>query len=248
MTSWRRSVNLSVMKPLSSLLHDSVALSFELLRRRAVPLLVLMFLNVAFIFPIEDMAFSVGRSNEEMFMILHLTLATWGVLESVLIFLLFCYTIPEVRVLQAPMFLAEPFKEKYFASLAAESLRAMGFVLLWCLALILPGIYKYCRYIFVPFISIFSKEYRDNKADALKLSEELSAQPALVPIIVFFIATNVLSAGLEVAPHMKGAGGVLELLSTISLRIVFLILSTVLSTWSFSFLYVMFEARMRERG
>src|SRR5690606_19841039 len=47
------------------------------------------------------------------------------------------------------------FINKKLKSLVAESLRAISHILLWTLALILPGFYKYLLYIFVSYVVFF---------------------------------------------------------------------------------------------
>lgn len=61
----------------------------------------------------------------------------------------------------------------YFNLTIIETLRMWGKSLLWSLAFILPGIYRFFTLIFVPYIVCFSKSYQQGQWDALEESKRL---------------------------------------------------------------------------
>lgn len=68
-----------------------------------------------------------------------------------------------------------------------ESLRAWGKSLAWGFLLILPGIVKWLRYSFVPFVVLLDEEYRQGKKDALEKSEDLAHKRFFAIFALFFI-------------------------------------------------------------
>jgi hypothetical protein len=61
----------------------------------------------------------------------------------------------------------------HLKALSLESVRALAMCLLWLLALIIPGLVKYVRYFFVPYIVVADPEYQAGRIDALKESDRL---------------------------------------------------------------------------
>ena len=57
--------------------------------------------------------------------------------------------------------------------LTIESMRALSTILLWMLALILPGIYKLIRFSFVPMVVLTDPQYSSGKVDPLRRSEAI---------------------------------------------------------------------------
>lgn len=68
--------------------------------------------------------------------------------------------------------LAEFFK-KNFGQVMIEMVRAWGKTLQWSLLFILPGIWKYFEYIFVPYVVTLSPDYAKGREDALKASSRV---------------------------------------------------------------------------
>ncbi len=86
---------------------------------------------------------------------------------------------------------------KKFELLIIESLRAWGSTFLWGLALIIPGIYKWVSYVFVPFVAILSKRYLEGEKEALQYSSELfrlAWGKVLLGLLAFYIVAPVLVA------------------------------------------------------
>jgi len=67
----------------------------------------------------------------------------------------------------------ESFFKRYSNQVYIETLRAWGKTLLWSLLLILPGMWKYIEYIFVPFVVTESQPYQEGQEDALKASSHI---------------------------------------------------------------------------
>lgn len=67
----------------------------------------------------------------------------------------------------------ESFFKRYTNQVYIETLRAWGKTLLWSLLLILPGLWKYIEYIFVPFVVVESTPYQEGHEDALKASSHI---------------------------------------------------------------------------
>ena len=54
-----------------------------------------------------------------------------------------------------------------------ESLRAWGKILLYTLALVIPGVWKWASTLFVPYVVLFSKNYPAGQVDAISMSAEV---------------------------------------------------------------------------
>ncbi len=61
----------------------------------------------------------------------------------------------------------------HFKALTIEGIRAFSVCLLWLMLLIIPGVVKYVRYFFVPYIVVANPEYQAGRVDALKESDRL---------------------------------------------------------------------------
>ena len=86
-------------------------------------------------------------------------------------------------------------------SLAAESLRGLGRVLLWSLVLLVPGIIQYVRLSFVPYLVAYSKEYNAGSVDALETSKVLT-KPILWPLLGITLIMGLIMIGLELIPQV----------------------------------------------
>ena len=81
--------------------------------------------------------------------------------------------------------------KKYMSPLVNESLRALGITLLWSLLLILPGIYKYFRFLFVINVVLLDPKYMNGEVDALKESERLT-KGIWIPLMFLSVLSGVL--------------------------------------------------------
>ena len=83
--------------------------------------------------------------------------------------------------------------------LFVEGLRMTAYVILWSLLLILPGIYKQIRYLFVPFVVLLDPQYQQGKVDALERSSLLT-----VGVFWWLVLLFAMSFGLELGFEMLG--------------------------------------------
>jgi hypothetical protein len=91
------------------------------------------------------------------------------------------------------------FSKKHLHGLTVESLRALAMTLIWTMALILPGLFKYVRYMFVPYVVVSEPEYYTGQVDALEKSNQLVKGYTfqLVIILVVLTATELLRGSLR---------------------------------------------------
>lgn len=89
-----------------------------------------------------------------------------------------------------------PLIKKSIGPLALESIRVAAHVLLWTLAFIIPGIIKWTRLTFVPFVVLLEPAYAHGKIDALKESERRAKGKTWVLFFVLLIS-QILDAGLD---------------------------------------------------
>lgn len=82
--------------------------------------------------------------------------------------------------------------------IAIESLRAWGKMVVYSLFFILPGLWKYLQYQFIPWIVCFSKSYSRGEVDALKASESFfkKAWGRVMALSLFFLVILPLALSL----------------------------------------------------
>lgn len=99
-------------------------------------------------------------------------------LVSLLEFVILTMLVP-LRVMEHQSNKNEPpasfwaFAKKHTPALTLESIRALAVTLLWSLLLILPGVFKYVRLFFVPYVVVADPEYQSGNRDALEYSNKL---------------------------------------------------------------------------
>jgi hypothetical protein len=123
----------------------------------------------------------------------------WEVLSGILVIILASIGARDALRSQPPTSIWE-ISRVTLKPLTIESLRAMGKALLWSFLLIVPGLIKYIRFTFVPYIVLFEQDYRDGKVDALERSEVLVSGHtwALALIIaVYFMAIGIFYASIQ---------------------------------------------------
>ena len=220
--------------------NESVSLTLQLLRKRFWVVMLLLLVDIALVFPVEDFAGRMGAEQETLRLLLHFWLAIWSLSEGLILFFAFSYALPELRPLAPPALMPRPFAEPYMKSFAAETLRMAAKVLLWTLAFVIPGLYKYVRLTFVPYVALFAKPYRDGQVDALAVSERLTAGRRILPVLLVLFITLALSLAFELGPMAN------PLLHALPVRALCLLLGVFNSTWSFAALYLLFETGMKE--
>lgn len=82
-----------------------------------------------------------------------------------------------------------------------ETLRSWGKTMWWFLALILPGLYKFIAYAYVPAVVFFDPEYDKGNVDALQASERFFRKhwlsTSLVFLVFYFVFPIMLSSVLD---------------------------------------------------
>jgi hypothetical protein len=68
-----------------------------------------------------------------------------------------------------------------------EELRSWGKSLIWCFALVMPGLIRFFQYLFVPFVVCFDPEYQAGRKDALETSRDLARGRLLSLVSLFFL-------------------------------------------------------------
>lgn len=111
----------------------------------------------------------------------------------------------------------------YFTPLVNESLRAIGVTLLWSLFLIIPGIYKYFRLLFVMNVVLLDPYYLEGKVDALEESHRMT-QGLWLALLIISILFSGLTYWLEISAQKIGIFGNFPLWSVFSLASMLVIL------------------------
>jgi hypothetical protein len=226
------------MFPIGKWLKDSLKLTIDLLRAQWLPFLVLFAFGCTLNIALEDTMQSMSPTEETQRWVLQLILAIWDLVEGVLLFLILSWGVVKVRLLNPEKLVERPFDSPYLSTLIAEYLRMLAQILMWGLLLLVPGFVRYCQLIFVPFIAVFAKAYRNEDWDALRLSEKLAfkRQRYIVPAI---LGTMAIQFGLEFVPEVSPE------LHIIPLRAGFDLLSALISVLSYSLIFLLFDHALK---
>jgi len=114
------------------------------------------------------------------------------ILTSLLEFVCLTMLVPlKIMALQgrAPDIGFVAFTQKHIKALTLESLRALAVTLIWTMALILPGFFKYLRFFFVPYIVVADPLYEKGQVDALEKSNQLVKGYTLQLFIIICLLT-----------------------------------------------------------
>jgi hypothetical protein len=214
---------------------DSLKLTASLLKQQALPLLGLFVVGCTLELTFEDAMQLLTPIQENQRWIMQLILGIWDLAEGVLLILILSWGLPKVHKFKALDLMTEPFEAPYLGSFFAEYLRLLAQVLMWGILLLVPGFVRYCQLAFVPYIALFSKSYRVGEVDALRLSEKL-VKGRLMPIVGIMLGTMVLQGAMEFAPQM------LADLHILPFRVMFLGLSLLISIWTYSVIFILFES------
>ena len=218
---------------------DSIRLTGALARQQWLPLGLVFLISCSLNLSIEDAMQNMPSSEETQRWVMQLGLGLWDLLEGILLLLILSWGIPKVSRPHRPSLLAQPFATPYLGSFLAEYLRVLAQVLMWGLLLILPGFVRYAQIVFVPLIVFFSKSYREGHQDALRLSHSLS-RGRLLPIFTALGVTMGLEVGLEFLPEM------IPDLHILVIRIFLALTTFLISAWTYSLIFLMFENAMQE--
>jgi hypothetical protein len=212
------------MSQWSTWIRESFALTVGLVRHCFFALAFLFGTATAFSIWTEDAMQLAGLHGEQRWD-LQIALGLMEMAVGVTVLLALVHGVSQVRTVGANL-LQKPYSSPYLGSFFAEYLRMLAQVLLYSLLLLLPGFYRYCQLIFVPFV-------------AIRASERL-VQGRFKHILAAVLVPTVLSGALEYAPQMS------ESLHDMPVRILFNTLSDLTSVWGFALLYLMFESAMKE--
>jgi len=121
-----------------------------------------------------------------------LMVALGQLLVSLIEFLVLAMLVPQ-RIMEMDLNLpATPFMDffkKHIGPLTIEGIRALAVCLMWTLLLILPGIYKYIRLFFVPYVVIADPAYQTGQRDALAYSNDIVAGNTLMVFVMTLLLT-----------------------------------------------------------
>ena len=226
------------MSAWSTWIRESLALTVGLVRHRFFPLAFLFGTSTAFSIWTEDAMHLAGLSQGERRWDLQVSLGIMELAVAILALLILVRGVRQLRTARAGL-LQEPYASPYLGSFFAEYLRMLAQVLLYTLLFLLPGFYRYCQLVFVPFVALFSRQYRSGDLDAIRASERLT-KGRLTRVLAAVLVPTVLAAALEYTPQM------IESLHDMPFRILFNTLSDLTSVWGFALIYLVFESAMAE--
>jgi len=221
-------------------LLDGLKLSTRLVREQFFPLIGVFIVSCSLNITVEDALQLAGPNDETQRWVMQISLGIWGLAEWVLLLLILSWGLPKVHKFKAAdLMQSDTFATPYMGSFFAEFFRMIGNFLLWALLLIIPGFYRYFQLIFMPYFPLLSRSYREGHVDAKALSLKL-AKGGMFSIFFVMVLTNALSALCEFAPQIW------EDLHILLLRIFFALLSFLISVWSYSLIFLMFEDRLQK--
>jgi hypothetical protein len=216
-------------------LLESFHLTGKLLKSEAFWLGIVFIISGAFGILSEDILkqSSTTSSNWQ----LQVLMAVTEFVEAILVLLILARGVSQIRKFPTDTMIQNPFSPSDLKSFFSEYLRMLAQILFFTVLLIIPGLIRYVQLIFVPFVALFSREYRDGKWDAIEASKTLmqGQYARLVGILILGIG---LGLAVEFAPH------ILDWNDYYAVRILSLGLSDLISVWMFAVVFLLFEARM----
>jgi hypothetical protein len=216
------------------------SLAKDVTRRQLTPLLILFLIGTIVTMQGDDLIQGLTPDQESSRWMVQAGMGLWDLFEGVLSFLVLSWGVAKVRDFKSANFEPHPFREGYVGNFLAEYLRMMAQVLLYFLLLIIPALIRYCRLIFMPYIALFSKHYREDKVDAVELSVELTRRYFWL-LIGFFLASTVVQAAFEFLPNMVAD------LHSVPFRVFFAVLSFAFGIWCYCFVFLLFERALEEK-
>lgn len=218
----------------------SIELTQRLLLKKAFALLIFCAVTISFTLFLEDQMQTMTPGTENLRWVLQISMGLWDFATGILLLFILSWAMPSVFPWTSKVLQPAPFQQAYLESFWAEYLRTLAQILLWGLFLIIPGFVRYSRLVFVPFIALFSKEYRSGQVDALELSHELT-RGRFGRLLAVLVLTTVLEIFLQLSPNFSSA------LHTYPIRIAFYLASILISIWTYSFLFLVFEGALKQR-
>ncbi len=222
-----------------TLFAQSVRLTGRIFRYQYLGLSLLFIIGTWVGLNLEDQLATIGTRDDSWRIILALSGAVADLAEGFVLLFLLSWALPRAHSWTNPAFLKEPFKRAYVSTFFAEYLRLLGHVLLWTLALIIPGFVRYTQLTFVPFIVFFHRAYEDGEVDALQLSTRMVNRrwKLIFPVMLLSIGASIV---LQLAPNHYTA------LHTLPIRVGFYFLGTLLSVWTYCLMFLIFEQELRK--
>lgn len=171
-----------------------------LLRRFWVWLLALGILSLIF----DELTMQIQRQLEQLDsppmslqLLLVLAALLWGLLTNAILVILASVGMEDSITRGGPTS-ALAVTHKNLVPLTIELMRALGVSLCWSVLLIVPGVIKYIRFTFVPYIVLFDPAYQRGEVDALEKSERLARGRTwglllvMLAFMMFLLILNVL--------------------------------------------------------
>ncbi|MBX3022254.1 MAG: hypothetical protein KF799_11325 [Bdellovibrionales bacterium] len=227
------------MEQKPSLFANSFSLSMRLVREQLTPLLILFAVSALFTLTSESVLRTLTASDDSSRWVVQVSIGLYDLLEGVMLMLVLSWGIPKVRDLTEAHYQQHPFQESYISSFLGEYLRLLANVLLYGLLLIIPGFLRYIRLVFVPYVALFARPYRQGQRDCLRLAADLT-RGRYLKLLLIVLAFTAVQLGVEFAPLLEPS------LHILPMRIVFLGISFFISIWLYSLLYLLFEQAMEE--
>lgn len=189
----------------------------------------------------EDQLTDLSAANDNLRWVWQLGLGLWDLISSVILFVLLSQALPRMHRLDGQAFVTQPFAKPYLSTFVAEYLRMLAQVLLYVILFLIPGLIRYIRLIFVPYIVLFAKKYADDEVDALEFSKKLTVGRFWL-IFAIVVITMALGAGIEILPNAYAE------LHVLPVRIAFDLIGFLISIWTYSVLFLVFERALLEAG
>ena len=127
-------------------------------------------------------------------MMANLSIVMVSLVQGFVITIALFYTIQKHHHPETPPLFA--FLSRAAVPLILEGLRAFAQVLMFLLLLIIPGIFKYVRFYFVPLVVLFDSEYDHGSVDALEKSNAL-VKGITFPLFLILVLTFGFQLGME---------------------------------------------------
>lgn len=237
MTSLVESVNLSPVKSLGKLFKESFGFALRLIRQQAGPLFILFIISCALNLTIQDAMRDGPKLPQGQTIALYVALGIWSLIEGAWLILILSWAVPVVRPPTAAAVLKDPFSEPYVNNFIGEYFRMLAQILLYALLLLIPGFIRHMRLIFVPYVALFSKSYRADEVDALKLSEKLMSgkMARLFAVIIGFLVIGIPGSALLSINEDSLILSLIQFTSTFFISI-----------WGYALIFQMFETAMEE--
>ncbi|MEQ1665119.1 MAG: hypothetical protein ABL927_07055 [Bdellovibrionales bacterium] len=111
-----------------------------------------------------------------------------SLIEFIILAMLIPQRLMELDAHEPPQsFLA--FSKKHIGSLTSEGIRSFAVSLLWLIVFIIPGILKYIRFFFVPYVVVADPQYQTGNRDALEYSNQLVKGKTLSVLLIIVALT-----------------------------------------------------------